>query len=36
MMSNEVELAFIRGKRIDPDNKQKALYRKYKEKYELK
>lgn len=36
MMSNDVELAFIRGKKIDLDNKQKALYRKYKEKYNLK
>lgn len=33
-LTNQVTHAFIRGKEIDLDNKQKALYRKFKEKYE--
>ncbi|MEM9820906.1 MAG: amidohydrolase family protein [Bacteroidota bacterium] len=33
MQTCKVEHAFIRGKAIDLDNKQKALYRKYKQKY---
>lgn len=36
MKSNNVETAFIRGKKIDLDNKQKALYRKFKGKYDGK
>ncbi len=32
--TNQVELAFISGRKIDLDNKHKQLYRKYKEKYE--
>jgi len=31
---NNVEAAFIQGREIDLDDKQKALYRKYKKKYE--
>ncbi|MBW8049953.1 MAG: amidohydrolase family protein [Cytophagales bacterium] len=31
--TNNIEYAFIRGKKIDLDNKQKRLYRKFKEKY---
>ena len=31
--TNKVEAAFIRGKEISLDDKQKALYRKYSEKY---
>lgn len=34
MRTNQVELAFISGRKIDLDNKHKQLYRKYKEKYE--
>lgn len=34
MRTSKVVQAFIRGKEINLDNKQKALYRKYKEKYE--
>ncbi len=34
MRSSTVERAFIRGKDIDLDNKQKQLYRKFKKKYE--
>ena len=34
MRTCKVTHAFIRGKEIDLDNKQKALYRKFKEKYE--
>lgn len=33
MRSSLVETAFIKGAKIDLDNKQKALYRKYSEKY---
>ncbi|ODS83876.1 MAG: amidohydrolase [Cytophagaceae bacterium SCN 52-12] len=33
MKTNIVELAFIKGSRTDLDDKQKRLYRKYKEKY---
>ncbi len=33
MRTNQVELAFISGRKIDLDNKHKQLYRKYKEKY---
>lgn len=33
MRTNNVEMAFIRGKSIDLDNKQKALYRKFGAKY---
>lgn len=33
MKTNIVELAFIKGSRIDLDDKQKRLYRKYKQKY---
>jgi imidazolonepropionase-like amidohydrolase len=36
MKSNNIELAFIRGKKIDLDNHQKQLYEKYKSKYGLK
>lgn len=36
MKSNNVENAFIRGKAIDLNNEQKALYQKYKTKYGLK
>jgi len=32
--TNNVELAYISGRRINLDNKHKQLYRKYKEKYE--
>jgi imidazolonepropionase-like amidohydrolase len=35
-LTNQVTDAFIRGKAIDLDNKQKALYRKFKQKYEGK
>lgn len=35
MRTNNVTRAFIRGKDIDLDNKQKQLYRKYKQKYGL-
>jgi imidazolonepropionase-like amidohydrolase len=35
MRTNQVEYAFIRGKRLMLDDKQKQLYRKYKEKYGL-
>ena len=34
--SSNVEKAYIRGKEIDLDNKQKALYRKFKSKYDQK
>lgn len=34
MRTNNIEYAFIRGKSIDLENHQKALYRKYKGKYE--
>jgi len=34
MRTSKVETAFIQGRNIDVDNKQKALYRKYKEKYD--
>lgn len=33
MRTNNVEVAFIRGRKIDLDNKQKALYRKFTAKY---
>ena len=33
-LTNQVTHAFIQGKEIDLDNKQKALYRKFKQKYE--
>lgn len=33
MRTNQIQTAFIQGKSIDLDNKQKALYRKFKEKY---
>jgi imidazolonepropionase-like amidohydrolase len=33
MMTNHIVLAFIRGRRIDLDNLQKQLYRKYEAKY---
>jgi imidazolonepropionase-like amidohydrolase len=36
MKSNNVEKAFVKGKSIDLDNEQKALYEKYKKKYGLK
>lgn len=36
MKSNNVENAFVRGKAIDLNNEQKALYQKYKTKYGLK
>ncbi len=36
MRTNNVEKAFIKGKSIDLDNEQKALYLKYKNKYGLK
>lgn len=36
MKSNNVEHAFIRGKKLDLDNHQKQLYEKYKEKYGIK
>jgi imidazolonepropionase-like amidohydrolase len=36
MKSNNVELAFIRGKKLDLSNEQKALYGKYMKKYGLK
>ena len=36
MRTNNVELAFIRGKKIDLNNVQTSLYKKYKEKYGLK
>lgn len=35
-LTSQVTVAFIRGKAIDLDNKQKALYRKFKAKYEGK
>lgn len=35
MIGNQVELAFIQGREIDLDNHQKALYRKYREKYRI-
>ena len=34
MKSNNVELAFIEGRKIDLDNKHKRLYRRFKAKYE--
>ena len=34
MRSSQVEQAFIQGREIDLDNKQNALYRKFKKKYE--
>lgn len=34
MRTSKVETAFIQGRNVDMDNKQKALYRKYKEKYD--
>ncbi len=33
MRTAEVEMAFIQGRKINPDNAQKALYRKYQDKY---
>ena len=36
MRTNNVEKAYIKGKNIDLDNEQKALYLKYKNKYGLK
>jgi len=33
MRTSNIELAFIRGKKIDLDNKQKALYRKFSQTY---
>ena len=33
MRTNNIELAYIRGKQIDLDNHQKALYRKFRDKY---
>lgn len=36
LRTNQVEQAFIRGRRITLDDRQKQLYRKYKEKYSLK
>ncbi len=36
MRTSNIEYAFIQGRAIDLDNKQKALYRKYMEKYGLK
>lgn len=36
ILTNNVELAFIQGRIMDLDNHQKALYRKYKEKYSRK
>lgn len=35
MKTSNIELAFINGRKIDLDNKQKALYRKYLQKYHL-
>lgn len=35
MIGNQVELAFIQGREIDLNNHQKALYRKYHEKYRI-
>ena len=34
MKTSNITLAYIRGKKIDLDNKQKALYRKFRTKYE--
>ena len=34
MMTNNIEIAWIRGRKIKLDNHQKALYRKYKAKYD--
>ncbi|PCH92716.1 MAG: amidohydrolase [Bacteroidetes bacterium] len=34
MRTNDIQLAFVRGKSIDLDNHQKGLYRKFKKKYE--
>jgi len=36
MRTNKVELAFIKGRKIDLDNRQKQLYYKYREKYSAK
>lgn len=36
MRSNNVEMAFIRGKEIDLHNEQKELYERYRDKYNLK
>ena len=36
MKSNNVELAYIRGKKLDLSNEQKALYEKYMKKYGIK
>jgi imidazolonepropionase-like amidohydrolase len=36
MKTNNVEWAFIRGKKLDLNNEQKALYEKYKTKYGIK
>ncbi|MBI1766788.1 MAG: amidohydrolase family protein, partial [Bacteroidetes bacterium] len=36
MKSNNVELAFIRGKKLNLSNEQNALYEKYKMKYVIK
>jgi len=36
MRTNKVELAFIKGKKIDLDNRQKQLYNTYREKYSAK
>jgi hypothetical protein len=35
MMGNDVIHAFIKGQKVDLDNKQKALNRKYRNKYGL-
>lgn len=35
MSSNYVEQAFVQGRSVDLDNKQKALYRKFMQKYQL-
>ena len=35
MKTNNIERAYIRGKSIDLNNEQKALYEKYKKKYGL-
>ena len=34
VLTNNIELAYIRGKAIDLNNHQKALYEKFKKKYE--
>lgn len=35
MRTNNIEVAFIKGRQLNPDDIQKQLYRKYKEKYKL-